>query len=522
MPSEIHSILNSVADTLGGPLLVVLFYWFRFNSLRGTQSYTTSALYYLGVGTFIVPFVLIYFLLQESNPLAAVWLLIAFWLTPILPEAWRSFCQRIAQIPTYARSLQGALAVAPFELRPEDLPAIHRKVARFGYHPDDFQAVQSTFIQSRFLKITAIMYHLEEWDRKNKSFMQRNESFMTRNAEHYSELRHNYDLLSFKAVRALRHTSAINGAIMDDSKVEPDDWQALDSLTTQDNKLQSAARDAAGCMLEDLRKDMDFLLDNLFLFVARAALASEWTSAAYRRRLETIGFKLARPIPGITQTIIGAVSVTLVWTLIWLIPLVAQGLDNKPAALARIFILPSLNLTLNFLIVYYCKRKFAFANETSLGRFPIEFILSVGFLSALLMFPFRALFDYYQFPPDQFTHALVGGLPLSLFPWGTGAVTALLVQHSIWDAFKSERVKRILDGVTFGACFVLLISLISTIHHQVAPIPQMQQPMSLLWMILSSFGFGFVVGYLVIARVREASSLRVLSRAASNRILVRA
>ena len=513
MPSEIHSSLNTVADSVGGPLLVALFYWFRFNSLRGTQSYTTSSLYYLGVATFVVPFVLIYFFLKELSALAAVWLLIAFWLTPILPEAWRSFCHRIAQIPTYAHSLQGALAVAPFELRREDVPAINRKVARFGYHPDDFQAVQSTFIQSRFLKITAIMYHLEEWNRKNELFMQRN-------AEHYSELRHNYDLLCFKAVRALRHTSAVNGAIMDDSKVEPDDWQALDLLTAQDNRLQSAARDAAGCMLEDLRKDMDFLLDNLYLFVARAALASEWSSAAYRRRLETIGFKITRPVPGITQTIITAVSVSLVWTLIWLIPLVAQGLDSKPAAIARVFILPSLNLTLNFLIVYYCKRKFAFANEASLGRFPFEFILSVGILSALLMFPLRALFDYYQFPPEQFMHVLVRGLPLSIFPWGTGAITALLVQQSIWDSFKSEQVKRIMDGVTFGACFVLLILLISAIHR-VAPILQMQ-PMSPLWMIFSSFGFGFVIGYLVIARVREASSLHVFAHAPRNGVLIRA
>jgi hypothetical protein len=307
---------------------------------------------------------------------------------------------------------------------------------------------------------------------------------------------------------------------MDDSKVEPDDWQALALSTTQDSKLESAARDAAGCMLEDLRKDMDFLLDNLFLFVARAALASEWSSAAYRHRLETIGFKLPRSVPSITQAIVGAVSVTLVWALIWLIPIVGQGFDNKPAAIARVFILPSLNLTLNFLIVYYCKRKFAFANEASLGRLPIEFILSVGFLSALLMFPFRALFDYYQFPPEQFTHALVGGLPLSVFPWGTGAVTALLVQPSIWHAFKSEQVKRILDGATFGACFVLLILVISTINR-VWPIPQMQH-MPPLWMFLSSFGFGFVIGYLVIARVREASSLRVSGHAARNRILMHA
>jgi hypothetical protein len=415
--------------------------------------------------------------------------------------------------------LKEVLAVAPFELRPEDLPAIRRKVGRFGYRPDDFQAVQAAFLQSRFLKISAIMYHLEEWNRKKETFMQRN-------SEHYDDLCHNYDLLSFKAIRALTHTSAVYGAIMDNSKVQPDDWQALEVAARDQpaNRLQSAATNAASCMLEDLRKDMDFLLNNLFLFIARAGLASEWSFAGYKRRLETIGFKIARTIPGITQTIIVAVTVALVWTLIWLIPLAAQGLERTPAAIARVFVLPSLNLISNFLIVYYCKRNFAFANEGSLGRYPIEFILTVGICSALLVLPFRVLFDYYQFPPEKFMHALVGELPLSIFPWGVGAATALLVQDSIWDAFKSEQVKRIMDGVTFGACFVLLILLLLVIR-QIALIPQMltMSPPWMIFTIFSSFGFGFVIGYLVMARVREASSLHVrYDHATRNGVLMRA
>jgi len=521
--SEMHSILNTVADSVsaawystavGGALLVVMFYWFRFNSLQGTRSYTTGLFYYLGIATFIVPFVLIYFLLLGGvSRLAAVWLVIGLWLTPILPKAWRSFCHRVAQIPTFAHSLQHLLAVAPFELRPEDLPAIHRNLGRIGYRLDDFQAVQSTFIQSRFLKITAIMYHLEEWDRKN-------EPFIKRNPEQYSELRHGYDLLSFKAIRALKHASAINAAIMDDSKVQPDDWQALDLMAAQDNRLQSAARDAAAGMLEDLRKDMDFLLDNLFLFLARAALASEWSSAGYKRRLETIGFKIARPISEISQTIVGAVAITVVWTLIWFILLAGQGLESGPLTVGRIFALSSLNLIANILVVYYCKRNFAFANEGLFGRYPIGFILTVGIFTALLMFPLRIFFDYYQYP-GQIMDRLVGDLVLSIFPWGTGAATALLVQDSIWDAFKSKRVKRIMDGVTFGACFVLLLLLLLAIHR-IAPIPQLQAMPPSLIIVSSLFGFGFVVGYLVIAPVREASSLRFRYELARSGVLMRA
>jgi hypothetical protein len=505
--SELLSYLDTFADFAGGPLLVALFYWFRFNSLRGTRSYTTGARYYLGLITFTMPFVLIYFLLVPFSSLEAVWVLIALWLIPVLPKAWRRFCHRIVQIPTYAHSMQEAIAVAPFEVPPKDLPAIHRQITRLGYRLDDFQAVQSAPIQSRFIKITAIMHHLEEWNRKNETFMQRN-------SEHFSDLRHSYDLLSFKAIRALRNTSATYGAIMDDTKVQPDDWKALDSLAAHDepaNKLQSAAQNAAGCMLEDLRKDMDLLLSNLFLFAARASLANEWNFAGCKRRLGTIGFKIAERAPGIAPTIIRAGTVTLIWTLIWIILLSGQGLEAAPVDRARMFVFPLLNIVINILVVYYCKRNFAFANEGSIGRYPIEFILTIGFFTAILIFPLRALFDYYQYHGDgQFMHAFVRGLPASIFPWGVGATTALLVQDSIWDAFKSERVKRIMDGVTFGACMVLLILLLLAIHW-IAPIPQMHNvdKVSPLVMIGSSFGFGFVLGYFLMARVRSASSLRV-------------
>ena len=496
------SFLDSAVNAVGGPLLVALFYFFRFNSLRGTRSYTTRLLYHFGLLTFITPFVSAYFLLSGLSDIEAVWVLIFVWLIPVLPM-WRSFCQRIAQIPSYAHSMQQMLAAAPFELPAEDLPAIRRKVARFGYHLDDFHAVQSTSIQSRFLKITAIMHHLDGWSRNGATFMQRN-------SEQYSELRRNYDLLSFKAIRTLRSTSAIYGAIMDDTKVEPDDWGALDQLACHDqsaSRLQSASQTASGSMLEDLRKDMDFLLNNLFLFLARGVLASEWNFARCRRRLETIGFKIERSTPSLSQTIIGVLTVTTIWSLIWLIPLTANGLQ-APTTIARTFVLPAANIILNILVVYYFKRNFAFANEGVRSKYPIEFILTVGILTAFLMLPLRSVFDYFQYP-EQFVHVFLHGLPLSFFSWSVGATTALLMQDAMWDQFKSVRMRRIMDAIVFGTCMVLSIMVLLT-FHQFFPIPQMapmDKPGMVFVAFALSFSLGFVIGYLVMARVREAASL---------------
>jgi hypothetical protein len=502
--------LNDLCGSLGGPLIVGLFYWFRFHTLKGTRSYTTRALFYGGVITFITPFVVIYAVLPEKlSPLGAVWVVIFLWLVPIFPAAWRSFCQGIAGIPSNALGLRDLLAASSFELQPDDVPILRRKLGRIGYQIDDFLAVQSTAIQSRFLKIAAIMLHLEQWCAKR-------EKFIERNSEHYSDLLRVFDLLSFKAIRALKNSSAIYGAIMEESKVQPDDWHALDSLATQNspsNQLQLAAQTAAGGMLEDLRKDMDFLLDNLLLFVARAALAGELSFAGRKRRLEVIGFTVNMPPPGIMSTVALAVAVTVGWSLIWLVAL--NGSIDIPGdkffGVTRTFVVTPTTFIVSFWLVHHLKRHYAFANEGMFGQTPVAFILLAGLWIALLIFPLQAYFDYNQFHGRDFRQVLAGDLPLLLFPWSIGTMTAMLVQDSMWSGFKSGRTKRVMDGVTFGAGMVLAVLLIWAIN-KIAHVPVMEAldksstAVIIVGVFVGTFAFGFVIGYLVIARIRERSS----------------
>jgi hypothetical protein len=514
--SFVHANENFL-NALGGLLLVALFYWFRFHTLKGTRSYTTFLLYYTGVLTFIVPFVLIYCLLlmSLSLPIAAIWITILIWLTPVLPETWRRFCHRIAQIPLYAHGLQDALATAAFESRPEDMSAVRRKLARLGYQIDDFSAAQSTAIQSRFLKIAAIMFHLDEWHLKK-------EPFMERNSDHYCELLSIFDLLSFKTIRSLKNAAAIYSGIMEESKVQPDDWRSLDSLAALDNsasRLQAAAQSAAGVMLEDLRKDMEFLVDSLLLFVARAALASEWNFAGRKRRLGRIGFTITQHAPNVGPTILTAGAITIAWSLIWF------ALGNQielpggnSIGIPRSITLPSLNLVLNLLLVYFFKRNYAFANEGVFGRYPIGFILSVGILTAVLMCPVRIYFDF----SFQFSNNIVWeNLALSLLPWITGVAIALLVQDSVWSHFKAEWTKRVMDGAALCAAMTLGMFLVWGIHElkEIPILKGLPFGRQLSFMVI----LGFVIGYFVIYRVREASSLRSSkTKVISSSVLVRA
>jgi hypothetical protein len=509
---------NAICESVGGPLIVALFYWFRFHSLKGTRSYTTYAFFYFGLLCFILPFIFLYYLLSlKLSALAAVWVLILVWLFPVLPSAWREFCHRIARIPTYAHQLRDILETAPFELRDEDLPAVRRKLARFGYQLDDFRAVQSTAIQARFLKIAAIMHHLEEWEEKHQTFMRRN-------GEQYSALLHAFDMLCFKGVRAMKNVAGIHLAIMDDgaaSTAQPDDWNALDSQLAKcppKSRLQAAAVTVTGTMLEDLRKDLDFFLERVLLFVVRGVLTNESSFSSRRDRLNEIGFTIIGPPPSIMPAVATAVSITVVWSLIWFIFLGDIILPGERAiAFTRGVVLPTLNLIVNFWLVFYVKRNFAFANEGIFGGFPIVFVLTIGLVTALLIFPVRAFFDYYQFwgSDKAYSWVLLHNLPLSLFPWVTGALTALLAQESIWSKVSSTSAKRALDGVVFGIGMTAVVVLIFVIDR-FFPIAQMESlrlasggiiPM----IVLSSFAFGFAIGFSVIAPIREGSSLRGLA-----------
>jgi hypothetical protein len=502
--------LNAIFESFGGPLLVVLFYWFRFHTLKGTRSFTTRPLFLFGLAVFITPFLVIYaFLPDRLSPLAAVWLLMFAWLIPVAPKAWRKFCQELAGIPVSAFALRDALAAAPFQVGPDDMPSLQRKLSRVGYQIEDFRATQSTAIQSRFLKISALMLHFERWASEHQAFIERNSDL-------YAELLAVYDSLCFRTVRVLKSSAEIYGAIMEDSLVEPNDWQALDQLSTRHSavsQLQLAAQTAAGCMLEDLRKDMDSLLNNLLLFAARASLAGEWTLSRSRRRLGAIGFTLQPSPPGIVKFVAVVAGFAFVWCLAWLLGSgkVVHTPGDQYVGMMRTLLATPLYLIVNFWLVYYFKRQYAFANDTIFGRLPVRFILTIGLWSALFFFfPLQALFDFYQFPQRPYLGVVLHELPILIFPWGIAAMAALLVQDSTWSR-RSRITRRMRDGLVFGGGMTVMLWVLFAIH-QVSPMPVMEvvdnvPGWAFLWsFVVPTFAFGFIIGYALIAWLREAAA----------------
>jgi hypothetical protein len=511
MPVETPYSADGLLDAIGGVFLVVLFYWFRFHSLKGTRSYTRAALYYSGLICFVFPFVTLYlFVVVFVSPVAAVWIMIGVWLVPWIPGAWRNCCHKMAEIPIYAHRFKEILTVAPFDLREEDTPIVQRKLARLGFLPDDFRAVHATVIQARFLKMVTIMHHLEKWEQNYDTFMQRN-------SETYHSLLMGFDILSFKIIRAVKSIAKINSTIIHEgtqSGWQSDDWHTLNKLAEARNeplfRVQSATQVAMGAMIEDLRKDIDFFLDVVLLFVARGVLSNEWTFSRRRQKLETMGFEIVQPPPSIVPSVLSAVVILVICSILWIGIIGISTSGRAEIAGAKIITISVLNLLLNFFLIFHLKQRYAFANSSIFGAMPIVFILTVGFIAALLEIPVRAVFDYFQFwehhqgSISAFLLSSGSSLMWSLFPWVTGATTAFLAQDAVWNAMSSRLQKRVLDGLVFGGGWAAGVSVIWAVNHWGFRIDGMDLPIEIG--LPFSFGVGFLLGFLVLTEIRDGSS----------------
>src|SRR6516225_8079250 len=99
--SNLYSFIDANTDhihQIAGALLVVLFYYLRFNSLSGARSYTAANLYFIGLLAFILPYLGLYlFVLIFSSPVIAVVVVISTWLLPRIGPLWRKLCYKVAR-----------------------------------------------------------------------------------------------------------------------------------------------------------------------------------------------------------------------------------------------------------------------------------------------------------------------------------------------------------------------------------------------------------------------------------------
>jgi hypothetical protein len=501
--------LSDHIDGIGGLGIVTLFYFFRFNSLRGTRSYTTADLYYSGLAAFTLPFILAYFAcLAFLNAMPATIIVMSLWIIPFIGTAWRALCHDVAEIPDYAYTFRNALAVAPFQLTRDDQPAVQRKLARCGYDFEDLTSARATVVQSRLVKIAAIVHHLEMWEVKYKTFIDKN-------LEQYIGFLEVFDLIAFKIVRNLKQGDRISAALgLADAKTSAvEDWEALESLTRRtksdpDYGLRSVIQSTSAMIVEDLRKELDLILDNMLLFVSRGVLSKEATFNRRRRALEQMGFDIETGISSVLSAVIFVVAVVTVCSWLWLVAFGVSITGNKDVGSAKILTIGALNLLLNVIFIQYSKRNFAFANLDIKGQRPWNFIFTIALVPTMIIAFVRVGFEYFQFMGEvnsvtEFLSRITHSLPWSLNVWATGTSIALLSIETTWERVQSTWGRRILDGLVLGATWVgvLLLVFILNWHFRVEGLP----PASLQVVIPTTLVFGFLIGFSIISGLRNTS-----------------
>jgi len=262
--------------------------------------------------------------------------------------------------------------------------------------------------------------------------------------------------------------------------------------------------------MEDLRKDIDFFLDVLLLFVARGVLANEWTFANRRQKLEAIGFTMVQPPTSIVPSVISRAMVVVTCSALWF---AVVGFPGTGVVAGKMVVTSIVNVVLNFALVFHFKRRFAFANADMFGKMPIAFIATVGLTTSMVEILIRGLFEYFELQGahhgsiPSFLMLSLESLSWSLFPWGTGAVTAFLAQDTVWGAISMRWKKRVLDGVVYGGSWVAMMLICWALYRLGVPFRGMERvPLGLG--VLFSAGLGFLLGYLAIAKIREGSSLK--------------
>jgi hypothetical protein len=410
----------------------------------------------------------------------------------------------VARIPDCAYELRALLVTVPFEMSQEDEVVVQRKLANRGYSIDDLRSAHATIIQSRLLKATTIVHHLEMWENKYKRFI-------SRNYEQYKRILQAFDIISFKTARNLKQGNRVTAALgfSDVGSSAVKDWQTLDSSfqskkSPSEHDLSSVLRGTAANILEDLRKELDFFIENALMFVSRAVLSSEVDFSNRRRVLRRMGFAIQDRPTSIVPALLFIMVIISISSWLWILTFGIATTGDIEIGKAKVLVLGGTNVLLNAILVQYSKNNFAFANQGMSGDRPWAFILTVGLVSAFFVAIVRAGFEYFQFGGEASGWSLIEkmyhSIPWSLNIWATGTAMALLSVDSFWDKIKSAWYRRALDGGVFGLFWVSVLLIVAALnsYFKVEGFP----PVPLYTVIPITFGFGFVIGFSIIENMR--------------------
>lgn len=513
-----------VSSFVLGAVFVALYCAARFEGPAADRSYTTFCRYAIATGYYAVGYLGIYYvivatsswalraLVPEADGLFGYVLGTPAWVALIIvvllsrfpwlsrfDQMFRQHARYIGGIPTEALRLRDAIHAAKFEIPPDSSTEIHYSLLRRGLDLGNMHSVPDHTLHALFLHAAALKHFLEQSVREPRFAR-----FFNENARPLHDLTRRFDHLLFKSSRGI---DAIGGLsdLVNRTSGKSDNWDSLGSLVetavyADKPSVLDPAISTSRMLVNNLRDDMRFFIEDTAMFLARLTLYHRWTERGRVELLKHIGVPVeavAQPRYWLLFVVFGVVFVVMFFGM------TAFGTagDRTAREIALLLLMVPTLFVVALLCAIYPKQYFAFANVNVFGRPPYLFFAYAGIAAAVLAFTiglaFRTLI--YQDGEEALRRALESS-PWLLISITVAVVVSMLVQDARTFENAARRQRRrwsdaAILAVALGVAAVV-VQLLLPYTRSIADF----QPRT--WPILFSALIGGFIGYFVPCQFR--------------------
>jgi len=448
--SEVAALYGPVGFPIGVVIVIALARP-RFDQPFSIRSYTTAAWYYFALILYMATRLFAYYLLV---------LVLAWWLSPVLvalglmlvvlrippfswDDAWlRRSLRALTGSPTKALRFAETLTQAELTVSKEIEAEVKSVLYRRGYDADEEWLPAAEPMRKLWFKAAVLFHEVRSWedDRRYRGFVEGSK-------REFDVLRERFDQLSLKVVRVLGSIERL-GDLACQLQPERDDARSAVPRT------EETVMTIVGGLLENLREDIAFFLDNLCLYVARGVLAGASTARGRRQRLTELGLAVD-PRLGSIPLVLGSAFVLYVVILgtFWLPPFSGSSADFGSRGKVLLILMIATIQVAALATAIIAKGRFGFANEDIRGRTPFGFVIGTGATTMILGAPIQFFFGWLMKKGDL---AETFGYFGNSWPWlftafAVGSISAWLVQDGRWSYVRWRPVQLLLDGIAMVA-----------------------------------------------------------------------
>jgi putative flippase GtrA len=421
-----------------------------------------------------------------------------------LDQMFRRHARHIGGIPMEAKRLRDAVRIAKRELGEDSSTEIHYSVLRRGLDLGNMRSVPDYTLHALFLHASELKHCLEKCQQEPRFAR-----FFDDNARPLHDLSRRFDYLLFKSSRGLDAVGGLN-ELVDRTSGKSDNWDSLGSLVESEvyagrSNVLDPAISTSRLLLNTLRDDMRFFIDDTAMLLARLTLYYGWTERSRVGLLKQIGV----PVPPIAQPryrlLFVVFAVVFVTMLLGTTLFGTAGATTAREVAGLLLMVPTLFVAALFCAVYP-KQYFAFANVSVFGRPPYLFFIFSGVAAATLAFVISLAFRTLMYQDGEYAlRRALESSPWLLMSFTVAIVVAVLIQDArSFESAAHQQRRRWRDALilTFAlsTAGVVVQLLLPYTNPSYQPRP---------WAVAISAVIGAFIGYFVPGRFRTVCTQEV-------------